>query len=222
MNGQARQKGMLAILGVLALILVWRYIVKPAFSGGAGGDAAVAPVAEPGDEEAGMGTQPALPQPGGRPEDTEPGEERVAALRTGDLERVPPVYTPGRDPWRFVDPPPPPEPPPPPGPTAEELRAREEARRRAQEAAAAAAAVAAVEAAKPKPPEFTLTYIGQVGPADQRYAVFSDGSKTEFTVSEGEVLQGKFVVARIGLESVDIRYVDFPDWPAKRVPLRPR
>lgn len=210
MNGEARQKQLLAILGVLLLILVWRYLLGPMFSGGSGGeDASVAPAA-----------QPSLPRPDGT--DGEPGEERVAALRMGDLERVPPVYTPGRDPWRFVDPPPPPEPPPPPGPTAEELRAREEARRRAQEAAAAAAAAAAVEAAKPKPPEFTLAYIGQVGPADQRYAVFTDGNKTEFTVREGQVLQGKFVVARIGLESVDIRYVDFPDWPAERVPLRPR
>ena len=30
---------------------------------------------------------------------------------------------------------------------------------------------------------------------------------------EGDVLEGKFVVAQIGYESVDIRFVGFPDWP---------
>lgn len=93
----------------------------------------------------------------------------------------------------------------------------EEARRRAEEAAR----LAAIEAAKPKPAEFTLEYLGYFGPPDKKIAVFIDG-KAEFTVPEGGVIDNKFIVARIGYESVDIRFVGFPDWPAKRVGIRSR
>ena len=93
----------------------------------------------------------------------------------------------------------------------------EEARRRAEEAAR----LAAIEAAKPKPPEFTMEYLGLFGPPDKRIAVFSNG-KTEVIAREGEVIDNKFIVARIGYESVDIRFVGFPDWPAKRLGVRSR
>lgn len=93
----------------------------------------------------------------------------------------------------------------------------EEARRRAEEAAR----LAAIEAAKPKPPEFTMEYLGLFGPPNKRIAVFRDG-KTEILKQEGEVIDNKFIVARIGYESVDIRFVGFPDWPAKRVGIQSR
>lgn len=145
----------------------------------------------------------------------------VAALRTADLDRVPPSFTVGRDPWRFVDPPPPPPPPPPAGPTPEQLRAMEEARLRAAEAARLAALLAAEEAAKPRPAEFILEYLGNFGPKEQKIAVFSDG-KDVHNAREGDVIDQKFIVARIGLESVDIEFVGFPDWPAKRLGVRSR
>jgi hypothetical protein len=93
----------------------------------------------------------------------------------------------------------------------------EEARRRAEEAAR----LAAIEAAKPKPPEFAMEYLGNFGPADKRLAVFNDGKKI-YNALEGEVIDGKFVVARIGYESVDIGFVGFPDWPVKRLSVRRR
>ena len=31
------------------------------------------------------------------------------------------------------------------------------------------------------------------------------------------MIDNKFIVAHIGYESVDIRFVGFPDWPAKRL-----
>jgi hypothetical protein len=73
--------------------------------------------------------------------------------------------------------------------------------------------------AGPKPPEFTLDYLGRFGPADKKIALFFDGKK-EIIVPEGGTIANKFVVARIGYESVDIRFVEFPDWPAKRVGVR--
>ena len=91
----------------------------------------------------------------------------------------------------------------------------EEERRRAEEAAR----LAAIEAAKPKPPPFTMQYLGNFGTRDRKLAVFSDGKKTRNAL-EGEVIDNKFIVARIGYESVDIRFVGFPDVPAKRLGVR--
>jgi len=45
--------------------------------------------------------------------------------------------------------------------------------------------------------------------------VFSDG-KVIHNAMAGEVLDGEFIVDRIGFESVDIKYVDFPEVPALR------
>ena len=126
----------------------------------------------------------------------------------------------GRDPWRFVDPPPPPPPkplPPPPPPSAEELARRERERLAALERAR----LAAIEAAKPKPPEFTMEYLGYFGPADRKIAVFTNG-KNQINVLEGDKIQNQFIVERIGYESVDIRFVGFPNEPAKRVGVRRR
>jgi hypothetical protein len=142
----------------------------------------------------------------------------VVPLRIGDLDRTPPSFTAGRDPWRFVEPPPPP-PPAKHVPSAAELRAMQEAEAARQRLAAAAAAAAAVEQAKPRPAQFTWNYIGSFGPPNQRIAVFVDGQKV-WNAREGETLQGKFIVSQIGYESVDIRFVGFPDWPAQRLAVK--
>ena len=88
--------------------------------------------------------------------------------------------------------------------------------REAQERAAAAAAAAAAEAAKPKPPQFTLKYLGKFGPPDRQLGVFTDGKST-WNVEQGGVIQGRFIVAQLGMESVEIQFVGFPDWPAQRL-----
>ncbi|HEX5757811.1 MAG TPA: hypothetical protein VF121_01320, partial [Thermoanaerobaculia bacterium] len=140
----------------------------------------------------------------------------VVDLRLDLLERAPRTYRPGRDPWSFPAPPPPPEPPPPPPLSAAELaRQQAEAERIAREQAALAEA-ARIEAMKPKPPPFTMKYLGSFGPGAKRLAVFSDG-KEIINARQGEVLHGQFVVARIGYESVDIQFVGFPDEPPLRL-----
>jgi hypothetical protein len=126
----------------------------------------------------------------------------VATLRTANLERVPPGATAGRDPWRFMEPPAPQrrsEPTiKPPAPTP-------------QRSPAPGAQL----------PELAMEYLGNFGPQEKRIAVFSDG-KQIYNALEGDVIGQQFVVARIGHESVDLRYVGFPDLPAKRLGVRRR
>jgi hypothetical protein len=216
-NGNPRQRYLLYALGFLLLIALWHYL-GPVLGFGGDDPAAGPAVQRPATDAEGDPIRPsrrvAAAHQGAKPGD------RVAVLRMEDLNRLPAESTPGRDPWRFVDPPPPP-PPAPHVPTAEELeaqrRAAEEARRRAEEAAR----LAAIEAAKPHPPEFNLQYLGRFGPPDRQIAVFTNG-KQIFNKQEGEVIDNKFVVAHIGYESVDIGFVGFPTVPAKRVGVTPR
>jgi len=162
----------------------------------------------------GEGGSSSVPRPAGTPA---PVVREVVELRVNDLQRTSHTYTPGRDPWRFVDPPPPP-PPKPHIPTKEELEALRRAEEEREAAERERQRLAAIEAAKPHPPPFTWTYLGSFGPSDRRIAVFTDG-KTIYDAQQGEVLAGKWIVAQIGYESVDIRFVNFQDVPAQRLPI---
>jgi len=120
----------------------------------------------------------------------------------------------GRDPFRYQ----PLVPPPPPPPTPEELEAQRLAREERDQLAREAAERAAREAAIPRPPEVTLRYLGSFGPRNRRIAVFEDpAGGGVFNAREGETLQGKFIVDKIGFESVDLRFVGFPDEPPRRL-----
>jgi len=131
--------------------------------------------------------------------------DEIVELRTDRLDPTSRDLTVGRDLFRYKPPPPP---PPPPGPSREELdRMRLEAQQRA-----AAAAV-------PRPPEIHLRYLGSFGPDGARIAVFTDPDGNVINAHEGDVLSGAFRIERIGYESVDVSFVDFPDAPARRLPL---
>ncbi|HEV7503999.1 MAG TPA: hypothetical protein VGS07_03740 [Thermoanaerobaculia bacterium] len=215
MNGSSRQKTLLIVLASLAAFAGWHYL-RPLLGFGVpdeGAPAAAvhAPGAEPGDEAGAAHPRPVRESHIARPGD-------LAVLKMASLDHVATDSKVGRDPWRFVDPPPPP-PPPIHVPTAAELREQELARQRAAAAAAAAAAEAAKVAAIPKPPEFTLEYLGNFGPPDKKIAVFGNGKRT-VNALEGQVLDKEFIVARIGYESVDIKYVKFPEVQPKRIGLR--
>ena len=54
-----------------------------------------------------------------------------------------------------------------------------------------------------------------------QWAGWPDGRRV-LDLQEGEVLDGKFIVSRIGYESVDIRFVGFPEAPARRVGVAKR
>lgn len=213
-----RQKMLLGALGVVVLLAVWMNWPS------GGDDEPVAGInAQPG-----AASSPYVDGPARRPPTSRAGTrtssvptDRVLPLQMAALQKVPRDYRPGRDPWRFVEPPPPKPPPPPPaprGPSPEELaRIREEqerlARQRAEELARQRA-----ELERPKPPPFTLKYLGTVGNPSRRIAVFADDKGAIYNVLEGqEIVPGQFILASIGYESAEIKFVNFPDWPAQRV-----
>lgn len=205
---ESRTKLLLGLLAFVALFGFWSWL------GPGGDDGETFDVATP--PPAGGGV---LPGARSNAPAAKPPVDRVEELQVAALSVRPREYTPGRNPWRFIEPPPPPPPappPPPPPPSAAEL----EARRRAQEEAERLRQAQIAEANKPKPPPFTMSYLGNFGPPERRLAVFSDG-KTIYNAREGEVLAGKFIVADIGYESVEIRFVGFPDWPPQRLAAGP-
>lgn len=62
----------------------------------------------------------------------------------------------------------------------------------------------------PASPRVELTYLGSFGPDDAPIVVFSDGA-TITNARQGDVLDGRYIVRRIGYESVDLGFVGLPD-----------
>lgn len=195
MTAERRRQLLLGLLVVLLLALglqqLWRYV----------------------DVAAPRAAAPAKAAPGAKATAKGAASEEVVELRLADLEVTPFEFVVGRDPFRFGELPPPPPPPP---PTKAELEALERARLAAQESAR----VAAIEAAKPRPPAVDLIFLGSFGPPTGRFAVFSrQGREEVFNAREGEVIDNKFIVDGIGLESVSLKFVGFPQAPAQRLAI---
>lgn len=70
---------------------------------------------------------------------------------------------------------------------------------------------------KPKPPAFEWKLLGTFGPPDALIATFSKGGEIK-NIQEGDVIEGKFVLKKIGLESAVIGYTKFPN-ETTRVPI---
>lgn len=188
-----RRKQLIFAALVLALLFVgWRQLRQGSFGSSTGADGSTTRSARGTVSRNGAGN----------------GDPLVVELRVADLETEPGDYTPGRDPFRFGAPPPPP-PPPPPEPDPEALR-------RAEEALAALESPEEIVPPKPVPPQVDVVYLGSFGSEKRRLAVFSDG-KVIFNVLEGGVVKEKFIVVRIGFESVDVGFVGFPDAPPERL-----
>ena|SRR5687767_3228160 len=62
----------------------------------------------------------------------------------------------------------------------------------------------------PPPPPIGLKYIGllEQGAAGGKVAIFSDGRGSTFYGREGEIIDGRYRVIRIGTESTEVSYVD--------------
>jgi hypothetical protein len=146
-----------------------------------------------GDDPAGTGTQPSVgaSRPGASAGSVEMpvvdvGLERLSAER----DELQPVE---RNPFRFR--PKPPAPPPP---------ARQTARLSPPIVAPPA------PTGPPPPPPIPLKYIGfadEAGPA-ARFGVFSDGRGTVINAKEGDILEGRYRVLRLGTDSADLVYLD--------------
>ncbi|MEM1247783.1 MAG: hypothetical protein AAGK22_15520 [Acidobacteriota bacterium] len=134
----------------------------------------------------------------------------VLELQTRLLRAEPREFAVGRDPWRFGEAPKPPAPKPkPPAPKP---------KKQPKPKPPKPVETGPVEPPKPKPPEVDVTFLGTFGPADRKIAVFFDGSAI-YNAGRGDVLNEKFQVVEIGLESVDLGFVGFPDEPPARLAI---
>jgi hypothetical protein len=121
---------------------------------------------------------------------TAPPEVNLPALQAA---REAPA-TAGRDPFRFRPRPVPAAPP------AQRLRGIPDDQ--------VGAPPPSVPAGPPPPPPITLKFIGLVQKADgTKIAVLSDG-KRPIHGQEGEEIEGRYVILKIGTESLDIAYID--------------
>ncbi len=197
MSKDQRQKVLLGVLLVLMLVAVGRQF-GPRITAGSGSS-----------------------ESGNRSQTAERGTVRsvvdspgVVELRLEDLEKVAGRFRPGRDPFRFGE-----------SGDAEAEPTEDEDDEAARAAAAQEALRRAMEAqrrqeaavsGRPVLPDFDLKFLGSFGSRQKRLAVFSDGVEI-FNALEGGVLKSHFVIRQIGLESVDVGYLDYPDEPAIRL-----
>lgn len=130
----------------------------------------------------------------------------VAELLVEELEHKPAAYKAGRNPFTFAPPPAPAAPPRPAAPPPPPPRP----------AATPQPTQTAPAPPRPQPPPVRFVYLGSFGPPGRQIAVFSEGQEL-FNAFEGDVLQEEFVVRRIGFESADVGFVNFPDSPPQRL-----
>lgn len=73
-----------------------------------------------------------------------------------------------------------------------------------------APAAPAVASGPPPPPPITLKFIGIVEATEhaQKIAILSDGRNVPFYGREGDIIEGRYRILKIGVESIDIAYVD--------------
>jgi hypothetical protein len=60
----------------------------------------------------------------------------------------------------------------------------------------------------PPVPPITLKFIGVMGTETSKLAVLSDGRGAPFYGHEGEVVEGRYRILKIGVESIEIAYAD--------------
>ncbi len=71
---------------------------------------------------------------------------------------------------------------------------------------------------KPVPPLFPFKYIGTFGNASNPIATFSREGEI-LNARVGTVIEGRFILRRIGIESVEIGFVGFPSDENQRIPI---
>jgi hypothetical protein len=70
----------------------------------------------------------------------------------------------------------------------------------------------------PKPPQFTYKFIGMFGRPQSPIATFARDGEI-LNARAGDVIEGKFILRRIGIESAEIGFVGFPPDVTQRIPL---
>ena len=124
--------------------------------------------------------------------ETPVADVKLELLKTAPAELEPST----RNPFQFKPKAPPPAPPPPVG-------------ARGPAAVQAPVVVAPpVPQGPPPPPPITLKYIGVLDTAQGRVAVFRDSGGDIVNGMEGDIIDGRYRLLKIGVESADLAYVD--------------
>jgi hypothetical protein len=72
----------------------------------------------------------------------------------------------------------------------------------------------------PRPPEISFRFIGTFGPKKNPIAVIQQGDSI-YNVRAGDVLFNKFVLRKVGYESIDVEFVGFPSAEPVRIGIVP-
>jgi hypothetical protein len=72
----------------------------------------------------------------------------------------------------------------------------------------------------PQPPAIAFQFTGTFGPAKEPVAAIVDADKLVL-VRPGDVVDGKFIIRRVGYESLDVGFVGFPESEIRRIPISP-
>ena len=70
----------------------------------------------------------------------------------------------------------------------------------------------------PKPPDVSFKFLGSFGPKENPIAVIQQGDEI-FNARAGDTLFGKFVLRKVGYESIDVGFVGFAQTESKRLPI---
>jgi hypothetical protein len=72
----------------------------------------------------------------------------------------------------------------------------------------------------PRPPEIGFKFIGTFGPKEHPIAVVQQGDQV-LNVRTGDTLFGKFILKKVGYESIDVGFVGFPEAETRRLGITP-
>ena len=72
----------------------------------------------------------------------------------------------------------------------------------------------------PRPPDIAFKFLGTFGPKDHPIAVVLAGEQI-MNVRAGDTLLGKFILKKVGYESIDVGFVGFPETETRRLGITP-
>jgi len=72
----------------------------------------------------------------------------------------------------------------------------------------------------PRPPDIAFKFLGTFGPKDHPIAVVQSGDQV-MNVRAGDTLFGKFILKKVGYESIDVGFVGFPETETRRLGITP-
>ena len=205
--GSKRQAMLLGALAVVLLLAVVRWRSGGGGRAGSPDGSATGHSSRVGDAD---GADAASPARGRRPATREVSPDEVPILSVKDLGPPPArrVGDSGRDLFDLREPTRPPPPTPTPAPPA------------AGEAAFIGPPPPPTPTPTPKPPEITFKFLGTFGPREHPIAVIQQGEQV-FNARAGDTLFGKFVLRRVGYESIDVGFVGFSSSETKRLGITP-